>query len=329
MYEFDSQTTTEAVPQKYVLVMYGLIALLVILGAGYFGNNFYNAPPNNFPVATDIEITDGMTVREIADSLEEHAVVKSALYLYAILLKKYDGTYVQAGTYTFERPLTAIEVASAITTGDHLSPALTITLPEGFRARDIHSFLPDNFEPIPLASFEEKEGYLFPETYFISPDMSALELKELLVTTATERHSEIISTVSTTTALSFEEIVILASLIEREAGDAQSKKMVSGILQNRLSVGMPLQVDAVFDYLLDKESSELTVDDLLIDSPFNTYTNRGLPPSPISNPGEESIRAVLEPTKSNYFYYLTSSDGTFHYAKTFEEHKQNKAKYLP
>lgn len=328
MHEFDSQTTTEPVHKKYAPVMYGLIVLLVILGAVYFGNNFYNAPPSDFPVATDIEIADGMTVREIADSLAEHSVVKSSIYLYALLLKKYDGTYVQAGTYTFERPMTATEVGSAITTGDYLSPALTITLPEGFRARDIYTFLPNDFESMSLTPFEEMEGYLFPETYFISPDMGARELKELLVTTAVERHSEIIGNVSTT-SLSTEEIIILASLIEREARDSKSKKMVSGILQNRLAIGMPLQVDAVFDYLLNKDSSELTRDDLAIDSPFNTYAHTGLPPHPISNPGEESIRAVLEPTKSNYLYYLTSRDGEFHYAKTFDEHKRNKAKYLP
>ena len=89
-----------------------------------------------------------------------------------------------------------------------------------------------------------------------------------------------------------------------------------------------LQVDATLDYLLDKTSAELTLDDLQIDSPFNTYVYRGLPPAPISNPGLESIEAVLYPEETEYLYYLTADDGTFYYAKTFEEHKKNKARYL-
>ena len=104
--------------------------------------------------------------------------------------------------------------------------------------------------------------------------------------------------------------------------------MVSGILQNRLREDMPLQVDATFHYINGKASHELTVDDLEMDSPFNTYKYVGLPPAPIANPGLESIQAVLSPTETNYFYYLTALDGTFHYAKTFEEHKKNKEKYL-
>ncbi|MCR4285769.1 MAG: endolytic transglycosylase MltG [Candidatus Kaiserbacteria bacterium] len=324
----ETQTVIEIASPRYTRIVYVVLAVLMLVSATYFGNDFYNTPPSNFPIATNIAIAEGMTVSEITEVLKEHAVVRSSTYLYGLLLKKYDGVYVQAGTYTFEKPMTAEEVATAITEGDYLAPTLRITLPEGFRARDIYSFLPNNFEQMPIEFFEENEGYLFPETYFISPDMDTSVLKELLLTTAKERHSEIIGDEGTN-VLTSDEIIILASLIEREAKDYESKKMVSGILQNRLNANMPLQVDAVFDYLLDKESGELTLDDLAIDSPFNTYTHTGLPPQPISNPGEESIRAVLEPTQSNYFYYLTSSDGEFHYAKSFEEHKRNKTKYLP
>jgi len=328
MHVTETQIANETASPRYTRIVYMVLAVLMLVSVTYFGNDFYNTPPNNFPIATNIAIAEGMTVSEITEVLKERAVVRSSTYLYGLLLKKYDGVYVQAGTYAFEKPMTAEEIATAITEGDYLAPTLRITLPEGFRARDIYSFLPDNFEKMPIEFFEEHEGYLFPETYFISPDMDTEELKELLLRTAKERHSEIIGDEGAH-VLASDEIIILASLIEREAKDYESKKIVSGILQNRLEAHMPLQVDAVFDYLLDKESNELTLDDLAIDSPFNTYTHIGLPPQPISNPGEESIRAVLEPTQSNYFYYLTSSDGEFHYAKSFEEHKRNKTKYLP
>jgi UPF0755 protein len=105
-------------------------------------------------------------------------------------------------------------------------------------------------------------------------------------------------------------------------------RLVSGILQNRLTENLPLQVDATFEYILGKTSAELTLDDLKMESPYNTYTNLGLPPTPIANPGLVAINAVLNPTPSDYFYYLTGSDGNFYYAKDFETHKKNKARYL-
>ena len=95
-----------------------------------------------------------------------------------------------------------------------------------------------------------------------------------------------------------------------------------------MSIGMALQADASIEYVLDKPLSELTSEDLKIDSPYNTYLYTGLPPTPIGNPGLQAIMAVLEPTESDYFYYITDEDGVFHYAQTFNQHKSNIAKYL-
>ncbi len=104
--------------------------------------------------------------------------------------------------------------------------------------------------------------------------------------------------------------------------------MVAGILQNRLTLGMPLQADASVEYILEKPLSELTPEDLKINSPYNTYLNDGLPPTPIGNPGINAILAVLSPTESDYLFYITGDDGKFYYAKTFDEHRVNIAKYL-
>ena len=123
-------------------------------------------------------------------------------------------------------------------------------------------------------------------------------------------------------------IVTMASLIEKEAGNNEEMPFISGILSNRLKKNMPLQVDASFIYLLGKKSSDLTKDDLKIDSPYNTYVNKGLPPGPINNPGMNAILASLNPAKTPYYFYLHDKDGIIHYAKTFEEHKINKRKYL-
>jgi len=120
----------------------------------------------------------------------------------------------------------------------------------------------------------------------------------------------------------------MASIIEKESLNGDERQIVSGILWKRISLGMPLQVDATFLYINGKASAELTKDDLNIDSPYNTYRNKGLPPGPINNPGLDAIVAALYPKDSPYLYYLHDKKGKVHYAKTFNEHVANKRKYL-
>ena len=150
----------------------------------------------------------------------------------------------------------------------------------------------------------------------------------LLLSNKYNEEIKLLETKISAQSLSLDEIIVLASIIEREANTPESKHLVSGILQNRLAEGMYLQVDASLEYVLDKPLSELTPEDLKIDSPYNTYLYKGLPPTPIGNPGLESIMAVLEPAQSDYFFYITDTDGEFYYAKNFEEHRKNVAKYL-
>lgn len=325
MYSRIEETSTNHFNARILIVV--LFSATIIASAIlYILFRTCDTPPNNFPTDETITISEGMSIKQISEMLNERNVVRSSFFLYISLMQDNSDTLVQAGTYTFTQPLSTREVREAITRGDYATPLTRITLPEGFRARDIYTYLPDDFESEDISFFEEREGYLFPETYFISPHMSAGELRDLLTKTSEERLSKLMKDASTT--LTRDEVIVLASIIEREAKGIESKYMVSGILHNRLRAHMPLQVDAVFDYTLDKTSAELTREDLEINSPFNTYKNVGLPPNAISNPGEDSIRAVLQPTPSKYFYYLTDDSGSFHYAKTFEEHKRNKIKYL-
>jgi UPF0755 protein len=124
------------------------------------------------------------------------------------------------------------------------------------------------------------------------------------------------------------DIVIMASIIEKESNGDDDRVAISSILWKRIENKMPLQVDATFLFLIGKESSELTRADLGLKSPYNTYINKGLPPGPISNPGIETLTAAMSPVKTQYLFYLHDKDGVVHYAKTFEEHKKNKQKYL-
>lgn len=307
----------------FTLFISGILVLLLLL---YLFVAYINSPSAQFPTDTDVVIDEGLTLREITEVLEAEHVVRSSLYAYLVLIGNHKNEYVQAGAYRFTEPRTTHEIAYAITNALDMSPHIIVTLPEGFRARDIYEYVPESFKTTEI-DIEQYEGFLFPDTYFISQGMDIHDLVALLLTTFEQRLAPYAERIAAS-RFTEREVIILASLIEREAKDLESKKVVSGILQKRLAIDMPLQVDATFDYILGKQSDELTQEDLELDSPFNTYRYVGLPPTPIANPGIESIEAVLEPQRTEYLYYLTAIDGTFHYASTFEEHVRNKELYL-
>ncbi|MCX6701950.1 MAG: endolytic transglycosylase MltG [Candidatus Zambryskibacteria bacterium] len=176
-----------------------------------------------------------------------------------------------------------------------------------------------------LTLAKSNEGYLFPDTYFISKTAKSMDVINMMK----ENFEVKINSVSgiATSTHKLKDIIIMASILEGEALP-KDRNIVAGILWKRLEMGMPLQVDSTFAYINGKNTYELTLDDLKIDSPYNTYKYRGLPPGPISNPGLEAIISAINPIKTKYLYFLTEKDGTIHYAKTFEEHKRNKELYL-
>lgn len=307
-----------------------LLVLLLIIGSGLFAYakiGSLNSADPQFPTNTDVVIEEGMTIRDISNELEEKHVVRSSLYLYTLLVRTFKDKFVQAGTYHFPEPMTTRAVADAIISGSFLSPAQKILFPEGFSVKNMHEYLPERFATTTLDSYQEYEGFLFPDTYYFKADDTLDTILTTLRATYEARIDPLRERIATS-GYTEREIVTLASLIEREANDPESMNTVAGILKHRLRIDMPLQVDATFDYLLGKTSSELTEEDLDIDSPYNTYLHTGLPPTPIANPGLAAITAALDAKESPYLYYLTGNDGKFYYAKTFEEHKQNKMRYL-
>jgi UPF0755 protein len=247
------------------------------------------------------------------------------------MLLKHDGESVKASTYIFDAPLEINKVAESLIAGDHDSNLVRLTFTEGERVttiadraqRVLKAFDKDRF----LELANKKEGYLFPETYLVPANFTADDLYKLMSNTFLEK-IETVNEKIQNQALSLEEIIILASILEREANTVESKKIVSGILQKRLEIGMALQVDASIEYILGKPLSELTANDLKKESPYNTYLNRGLPPTAIGNPGMAAINAILEPIPTEYFFYITGNDGEFYYAVDFDGHRRNIARHL-
>ena len=310
-------------------VGFGVLGVCVLVGVwGMSHIERLNTPPETFPLGQDIVIAEGNGMEAITQFLEHESVVRSATYLGAVLHLSHSDAYIQAGSYRFDAPLTTKEVARVITEGSSITPPESVTFPEGFRVAQLPKLLPERYRgDVVVERLIPLEGYLFPDTYFVTEDDSLELILTRMQDTFDARITPFFPDIEAQ-GLSLKEVVTLASILEREANDETSMKLVAGILFNRLAIGMPLQVDATLEYERGKGSSELTYEDLETDSPYNTYTNVGLPPTPIANPGMVALDAVLNPTPSEYFYYLTAPDGTFYYAETFAEHKRNKAKYL-
>lgn len=315
-------------PQKKTSAVLILVVILffvaVFTSIGFVTQNTATA---NFPVHKEIVLEEGETIDSISAKLESEDFIQSPLLFKIVARHLNADTTIQAGTYTFDEPHSTYELVRILSRGENTEPLIRLTFPEGYTVHDWNTYTTNLFEDADSAVLHVEEGRLFPDTYFISSD----ETLESLILRMKEHYEETVGPLRPLMeerGYTEEEIIIFASILEREANDETSMRMVAGILENRLRSDMPLQVDAVFQYYTGKGSDELTMSDLKTDTPYNTYTNLGLPPEPIGNPGLMAIEAVLNPTPSEYYYYLTGNDGEFYYAKTHEEHVRNKARHL-
>ncbi len=173
------------------------------------------------------------------------------------------------------------------------------------------------------------EGELFPDTYILPPNATAKQIVAVLLKNFRSKFDPLAKQYGAfLQQYSARDVVIIASLLEREAKSLEDKQIVAGILYDRLKIGMRLDVDATVSYIKGDWRSPITYSDLAIDSPYNTRKKSGFPAGPICNPGEESLKAAMSPLSQGYLYYLTGSNGSMYYARTLEEHNLNKAKYL-
>lgn len=310
---------------------YALLALAAIVGLLTALLQYLVTPPDTFPTGKELTIADGMTTVDITDLLYAEGYIRSPFTLYAVLVLLHDPRELKASTYIFSQPLSAFELAERLMLGDYGNDLVRFVHYEGESRRQIAQRASEVLREFDADTFmkltEGKEGRLFPDTYLLPKVYTAEALAKLLLETYENRVGPL-RPAMLDHSLTEDQIIILASILEREANSPQSKGIVSGILQRRLEMGMPLQVDASMEYVLDKPLNELTASDLDTDSPYNTYLNEGLPPTAIGNPGLTAIQAVLEPIDSTYLFYLTGKDGNFYYANTYAQHLRNIDAYL-
>ncbi len=308
--------------------------VLVILGGIFlcvWALKVFVFPPSDFPQKTTFTIRPGESLSEVAYRLEEIKIISSAEAFKIMMIALGSEKDISEGEYYFSVPITSIEVALKISGQEFGILQNKITFPEGFTNKEIAERLAGTFDGFDVSEFinlaKDEQGYLFPDTYSFSPQVDP----QTVITVAKKNFSEKIESMAplfSESPYTQKEIITMASLIEKEANNGEEARIVSGILWKRIELGIPLQVDAPFLFLLGKTSAQLTTKDLAIDSPYNTYKYKGLPPTPINNPGSAAIKAALQPVDSPYLYYLHDNEGKIHYGRTYQEHLANKKKYL-
>jgi UPF0755 protein len=316
-----------------------LAAALGVFGVGALQVLIATVPsaPSNFYGPTIVEVSEGEGLAAIANDLENAGVIHSAFWFRAITIAREGETSIQAGAYRFNEPIPEYEAVSRLMEGDYGVLEYRVTIPEGFTATEIAARLSALTEKTvfddSVEQFIASEGKLFPETYFFDELTTPESAIEAMLAEFSERSQE--AGLRPAEVYEFngrtydaQEVLIMASIIEGEANTPESRRMIADILWRRLSIDKPLQVDATLAYVTGRGSAELTKEDLKAEHDFNTYTNRGLPPAPINNPGEDAIQAALNPTPNKYLYFLTGDDGEMYYATTFDVHLKNQREHI-
>ena len=342
------------------LLQFGLIAFLIIdLIAIIFltyltiGSRGAANPPSQELLIFTIE--KGQSAREIAGGLEQAGLISNDLFFNYYLWSDRSANLLQAGEYDLSGSMTIPQIVRKFKTGEVREDlGAKITIPEGYTTSQIEATLigaglkiseselveaagisaPLAYEIfklnflLDLPSRATLDGFLFPDTYFFDEDAQLNEIVGRMLANFNEKVSESLRVKIKARGKNLYETVIMASLIEREVRTSEDMRLVSGVLWRRMEIGMPLQVDATLIYITGKKAGQISNDDKLIDSAYNTYKYRGLPPTPIANPGLRAIQAAADPVESDYLYYLSAPTGETIFSETLDEHNENRVKYL-
>lgn len=324
--------------RKLLKISLAVIVTALLLSAAHLYITFYTPASRDSSVKI-INIQKGASFRVIASDLEAAGVVKDAdsLILAARILGAY--TRVKAGEYEFTTDMTAMEVLEYLLKGKvkkHL-----VTIPEGYNIREIAAVLKDAGlveEAVFVARAADAglaaslglegrtlEGYLFPDTYEFTKGMSADDIIKRMSDKFKAVYSEFENDVKKS-GMSMKKAVTLASIIEKETGAEAERDLISSVFHNRLRKGIRLQSDPTVIYSISGFDGNITKRHLSAKTPYNTYVINGLPPGPIANPGRESLRAALNPARTDYLYFVSKNDGTHFFSRSLKEH--NKAVHL-
>jgi len=329
-----------------------VIIIIVVLAGGFlYWQNLNSAVDANGQKQVFV-VNKGETIRQVADNLKKENLIRSAFYFKN---KIGPNDNIKAGEYSISPKLSTKEIIKILTLGEALSREKSITIIEGWNNKEIAAYLEKNniisskdfiaLANSPLGQWKfgflrpdflddapkqaGLEGYLFPDTYRISQGALAEEIISKMLDNFDKKLTPEIKEEIKRQGKTIYEIVTMASIIEKEVRSTDDMKIVSGIFWDRLKNGQGLESCATLAYILGINKTQYSLEDTKVDSPYNTYKYRGLPPGPIANSGLNAIRAAVYPEDTNYNYFLSDpATGQTIYSKTLDEHNANKNKYL-
>lgn len=320
---------------RYLLWGICILLMFTLSGAWYLYSLLKPINPSSM-VLQKFVVPKGSGAAQIGHKLKEEGLIRSPL-IFRIVVKVYAmETELQAGTFDLSTGMDVTTIATELTKG---TEDVWVTIQEGWRIEEIaDSLLSQGLTDFDREEFLQltrgTEGRYFPDTYLVPRTMTAQSMYDLLTSTFERKVLQGLAAEISQYGGSFDEMLVIASLLEREAQNFEDMRLVAGVIQNRLAIGMPLQIDATLQYAKGYSSQENTwwatplAVDKDLDSPFNTYLNTGIPPQPIANPGITAIQAALNPLESDYFFYIHDSSGEMYAARTLEEHNRNVNTYL-
>jgi len=325
----------------------GVLFLLVLVAGGALGFIYMrvNQPYRGWDGTEQfVEIPQGAGSVGIGDRLIEAGVIRDRSTYRTALWMTGQARHLKAGEYRFDRAMTPFEAIDKIARGD--VDVVHVTFPEGLTMAEMakifeshglgsaSSFLQAAKDPAPIRDLDpaanDLEGYLFPETYALPRRTDAARLVQLMVAAFNRAFTPELRAAAAARKRTVRQTVTLASIVEKETAKPEERPIVAAVYANRLRIGMALQCDPTVIYALQRAGSftgNLRRDDLLFDSPYNTYRYPGLPPGPIASPGKASLEAVVRPADVDYVYFVSRNDGSHEFARTLEEHNRNVQKF--
>jgi UPF0755 protein len=321
---------------------------------------FLLIPPSCTSVNKTILIKKGMPLRKIAVLLEQEGIIRNREFFIGTVMLLGKKGEIKAGEYEFHTRMFLHEVLISLIQGQVKN--YLVTIPEGYTLSQISQLLEDQgivgktaflqmatssafiaslglMEYLPSRDKESSqktrekmeeitlEGYLFPDTYHFFKEMEPEEVIRMMTRQFKKIFGSDLIEKASQLGISPQEAVVLASIIEKETSLPEEKPIISAVFHNRLKKKIPLQSDPTVIYGIRNFDGNLTREHLLTPSPFNTYLYAGLPPTPICNPGKESIVAALNPASSPYLYFVSKNDGSHHFSERYEDHRRAVEKY--
>lgn len=324
-------------------VSFGAVCVLVV---GVFAA-YIASPVSQSGEESSIKVSKDESFQAIAEELYQKNLIRHPIPLILVGNSLYRLRFIKEGEYHIAPREGLLSIAKKLAIGAPRKEK-TIIIPEGWTLFDIGSYfermglfgrkefmnaLNDDWESTysflsGISTRTNLEGYLFPDTYRIFENASPHDIIAKMLDTFEKKAVVEYQKEPRVITHSLNDVLILASIIEREVTSDEDRAIVADIFYRRMKYGMPLQADSTVNYITGKKTAALSISDTLIDSPYNTYRIKGLPPSPICNPGLSSLRAALHPQSNPFLFFLTKKDGTTVFARTFDEHVRNKRLYL-